>query len=88
MEPCRIDLPRTYALWDDVEDKKEDWGPRLWSLISSAVEFEPPVVLVDREAYRFVRDRMISYIHARLVTRSRQIDLEMATFPEDARQDR
>ncbi|RWN99519.1 MAG: hypothetical protein EOS07_36425, partial [Mesorhizobium sp.] len=31
---------------------------------------------------------MISYIHARLVTRARQIDLEMATFPEDARQDR
>lgn len=88
MEPCRIDLPRTYAMWDDVEDKKEDWGPRLWSLISFAIDFEPPVVLVDREAYGFVRDRMISYIHARLVTRARQIDLEMATFPEDARQDR
>lgn len=88
MEPCRIDLPRTYAFWDNAEEKKEDWGPRLWSLISSTVDFEPPIVLVDREAYGFVRDRMISYIHARLVTRARQIDLEMAGFPEDARQDR
>lgn len=88
MEPCRVDLPRTYAFWDDVDEKKEDWGPRLWSLISSTVDFDPPVVLVDRDAYGFVRDRMVSFIHARLVTRARQIDAEMAAFPEDARQDR
>lgn len=88
MEPSNIILDRTYAFWDDAEEKKEDWGPQLWSLIGSVIEFEPPVILVDREAYGFVRDRMISYIHARLVTRARQIDLETKEFPEDARQER
>ena len=88
MEPANITLDRTYAFGHDVEHKKEDWGPQLWSLIRSVIDFEPPIILVDREAYGFVRDRMISYIHARRVTRARQIDLETADFPEDARQDR
>lgn len=87
MEPSRIDLRRTYAFQDDAEEKKQDWGPRLWALISSLIAFEPPALLVDRDDYTFVRDRMVSYIQARLVTRARQIDDVMASFPEGARQD-
>ncbi len=85
MQPSGITLRREYRIREDAPDKAAHWGEQLWNLLASEVRLEIPEFIVDREAYGFVRTRLVNHLQSRLVVRARQARVATADFSDETR---
>ena len=85
MQPSGITLRREYRFREDAPDKAAHWGEQLWNLLASEVRLEVPAFIVDREAYDFVRTRLVTHLLSRLVVRAKQARAANAGLPEETR---
>lgn len=88
MQPSGITLRREYGVREDAPDKAAHWGEQLWNLLASEVRLEVPEFIVDREAYDFVRTRLINHLVARLVVRAQHVHARTADLPRPTRDER
>lgn len=85
LQPSGITLRREYKIREDAPDKAAHWGEQLWNLLASEVRLEVPTIIVDREAYDFVRTRLVNHLLSRLVVRAKQARSATVGLPDETR---
>jgi hypothetical protein len=85
LQPNGITLRREYRIREEAPDKATNWGEQLWTLLASEVRLEVPTFIVDREAYDFVRTRLVNHLLSRLVVRAKQARAANAALPDETR---